>query len=554
MNLTWHIIKKDLRALKWPLLLWALVVATKMGIGVVLLTADGTEGPEWFSRLALFSKLLAGLEGCVFVLVAALINEDLLVGTTAYWMTRPISGARLLRAKLFNIGLVFWVVPVLISLPWWQGCGYGLREIAWAAVELAAIQTIFVLVGLLWAVITDGYARFLMWTLVMVVAIPSIGGLIGMHLSKVNAVVMPGVATSRICVAIALAVAGIAAVVVHQFLTRRLWRSIAMIGTTVGLIIMTGLWWPRDLKIAAKWQAYGERQAEASWPAATAPAGLTFALTGAELLRPAPGTRAGRPVWLRANYRVEGLPESHALQSFVSNYSLRWPDGVSEAGWSWIKPDKRISRLVEMKALGQSFASGEAAAVDEAQASQTIPAAAAARLHTGPVAYTLTVRYGLMEVESATAVPLQAGSRTLNGFLGERIAHVEKEGDQLLVTFVRHNPALAFDWLLGGQNYVLGVGQAMARQFSQYLLVNKARDFADRGTTLWATTTRIGTVEIAWQTITYRASKDPASRRPSLEAINAVSEAELVRVTLREQARFAHEFKTDALSVQFDKP
>src|SRR5882757_4258729 len=202
MNLTWHIVKKDLRALRWPILLWVLVIVTKLGIGVAMLTADGTEGPEWFRRLDMFAKLMAGIEGVCFVFMATLIHEDLLVGTTAFWMTRPISGGRLLGAKLLSIGLVFWVMPVLVSLPWWQGCGYGLREIAWAAAETVALQAIFVLVGLLWAVVTDGYARFLMWTLLMVIAIPSIGGMIGMHFSKTNAVIMPGVATSRICVAI----------------------------------------------------------------------------------------------------------------------------------------------------------------------------------------------------------------------------------------------------------------------------------------------------------------------------------------------------------------
>ena len=44
MNLTWHIVKKDLRALRWPLVLWTLLIVAKLGMGVVLLTADGTEG------------------------------------------------------------------------------------------------------------------------------------------------------------------------------------------------------------------------------------------------------------------------------------------------------------------------------------------------------------------------------------------------------------------------------------------------------------------------------------------------------------------------------
>ena len=558
MNLTWHIVKKDLRALKWPLLVWALIVAFKLGVGVTLLTADGTADQEWFLRLNMLAKLLAGLEGMCFVLVAALIHEDRLVGTTAFWMTRPISGARLLGAKLLGLGLVFWVTPVLVSLPWWLGCGYGWREIGWAAAELVAIQTIFVLAGLLWAVVTDGYARFLMWTLVMIVAILMIGVLIGLHFTRTDAIVSSEVATSRIGVILALAVAGVGTVVVHQFLTRRLWRSVALIGVATILMIATGLWWPWDIRIAAQGQAYTESQVEESWPGGTAPRGLTFTLTGTAFRPPPPGSRAGRPVSLRTNFRVDGLPEVTALRPYVANYSLRWPDGTSVAGWSWIKPDNRTGRLVEMKALGQTFASvpvaGENTGTEVVQAEQSIPAAAAARLLSAPAAYTLKARFGLMTVESVESVPLHAGPAIASGNQSERIAHVEKEGDQLLVTFVRRSPALAVDSILGAQNYILGVGMAMAQPFAQYRLVNRARDFADRGSALWTTHTRIGTVDITWQTVAYRATRSPVGHRPTLEAINALNEAQLVRVNLRETARFTQELKTDALQVEVGKP
>ncbi len=558
MNLTWHIVKKDLRALKWPLLVWALIVAFKLGVGVTLLTADGTEGQEWFARLNMLAKLMAGFEGVCFVLVAALIHEDGLVGTTAFWMTRPISGARLLGAKLLGTGLVFWVAPVLVSLPWWLWCGYGWPEIGWAAAEMVAIQTIFVLVGLLWAVVTDGYARFLMWTLVMVVAVPMVGVLIGLHFTKTDAIVTSEVATSRMAVILALAVAGIGSVVAHQFLTRRLGRSIALIGATVGLIIMTALWWPWDMRIEARWQAYLQRQVEAKWPASSAPAGLTFSLTGAEFRQQPPSSKAGRPLRLRTTYRVDGLPEASALKPYVANFSLRWPDGASLSYWSWVKPGRKSSLLVERKALGRTVApipeAGENAGTDVVQAEQSIPAATAARLLSAPAAYALKARFGLVTVESVESVPLQAGPAIVSGSQNERIAHVEKEGDQLLVTFVRRNPALTVDWIFGLQNYVHGAGLAMAQPLAQYLLVNRARDFADRGSALWTTHTRIGTVEITWQTMAYRAARNPADRRPTLETINALNEAQLVRVNLRETARFTQELKTDALQVEVGKP
>ena len=226
MNLTWHIVKKDLRALKWPLLLWLLLIVTKLGIGVALLNAEGSEGLEWFAKMDALAKGLTAFEFISFVLVAALIQEDLLVGTTAFWMTRPISGARLLRAKLLSIGLVFGFMPVLVTLPWWLGCGYGPREIAWAVAETVAAQAIAVLLGLLWAVVTDGFARFLMWTLVMLFAIPTLTGTLAYYLTRGQPSPTSDLVTTRVTVGFILAVLGIAVVVVHQFLTRRMVRSI----------------------------------------------------------------------------------------------------------------------------------------------------------------------------------------------------------------------------------------------------------------------------------------------------------------------------------------
>jgi len=71
MNLTWHIVKKDLRALKWPLGLWILLIIAKLGVGVALLNADGTEGIEWFNKMDALAKVLSAFEFVSFVLARA---------------------------------------------------------------------------------------------------------------------------------------------------------------------------------------------------------------------------------------------------------------------------------------------------------------------------------------------------------------------------------------------------------------------------------------------------------------------------------------------------
>jgi len=100
MNLTLHIVLKDLRRLRWPLAVRLLIIALKLGIGFsFVLTGGFSVMPvEWIKFLP--QALLGGELAFTFVLTAMLVHEDSLVGTTQFWLTRPISGARLLGAKL----------------------------------------------------------------------------------------------------------------------------------------------------------------------------------------------------------------------------------------------------------------------------------------------------------------------------------------------------------------------------------------------------------------------------------------------------------------------
>jgi len=92
-----------------------------------------------------------------------------------------------------------------------------------------------------------------------------------------------------------------------------------------------------------------------------------------------------------------------------------------------------------------------------------------------------------LRFESATPVPKQAGIPTnLGNGVSERIGAVEKDGERLLVTFIRHAPSLWVNNAGGGQ-------LAPLTQVAQHFLVNRAQDFVDRGSLEGKLTTRIGT-------------------------------------------------------------
>lgn len=547
MNLTWHIVKKDLRAFKWPLALWALVIVAKLLVGVTLLRAEGTETAEWFGRMDGMAKVLAAFEGVSFVLAAALVQEDLLVGTKAFWRTRPISGGRLLRAKLLILGLVFGVLPLLINLPWWLGCGYGWREIGWAALETAAIHVACVLLGLFCAVVTDGFGRFLMWTLVTLFAIPTLSGTLAYYLTRGKSGPSGELVSTRFIVCIALAVVGILVVVVHQYLTRRTWRSIAVIGTTSGLMVLVGACWPWSWNLESRLYANIVRQEDAQWLASAEPAGFKYTVESAKLSRSSSG-RKGADIFVK--YRVEGLTESQVLMpaSGWTEYSWHWADGTTQKGGGWSRSG--MAEFISERALGAAMKiAPEGQYTETVTTTGYISPEVATKLQAEPPVFALQARTRLMRFGSATPVPLQRGRWTQQGVTGERLASVEKSGEELLVTFINHSPS-SFVNNFGGRYYP-GVSSG---EFTQYLLVNGAHDFVDRGRPVDRRSTQVGTVHISWYTLSYRASKKAGGQRPVLEAINALNDAELKKVTFVEQARFTHEIKADALKVEVVNP
>jgi hypothetical protein len=539
MNLTWHIVKKDLRALKWPVAVWLLCIVARLGIGLMLLNGDGSEGADWFGKMDGLAKVLGGFEFISFVLTAAVVQQDLLVGTTAFWLTRPISGGRLLRAKLITLALLFGVTPVLVNLPWWLGCGYGIDEIAWAAGETLAAQALAVLIGLLWSVVTDGFARFLMWTLVTLFATPMLTGIISYSIGRRSQPVIGEVISSRFLIVAVLAIVGTAAVVGHQFLTRRTGRSVGGIALTIILIVIAGACWPWPLNTEGLFFNYVIRRAEGQWPASAEPAGVTFSPVAVELT-----VRQRLPGQLVLKYGVGGLMAGQVLVPVASGGIWSWSDGTEKRSLALGRSDltEKLAKWVldppSTKLAGTSHAFSFVTGV---------PASMIPKIQDEAPAYALPARFRLMQFVSADVVPLQPGKWMRHHISGERIANVEKEGSRLLVTFIGYRPSPWIDNIGGG---LLG-GNG---DYSQYFLVNRAIKYVDRGGNADLKSTRIGTVFITWRTAAYTAMP-PSDRKESLlPAINALADAELIKVTLAEQARFSHEIRVPKVEIAKANP
>lgn len=325
MKLTWHIVKKDLRRLSPTLALWIAVFLGEFMIGLRLLHGDATS-PLIFERYRIAEAALFGGQAAVgYLLVAWLVLEDALVDTAAFWPTRPISGARLMGAKLLACAVIFGALPILVTLPWWLHCGFGAREIAHASLESLAFQVLPVAVGLMIASLATTMGRFLAGTLLAVAAVALASVLLQQEPTHLffrgqDLVVASGVADARTHVLYWLAVAGCCAVAACQFLTRRLVRSLALLTCATGLLVLQSLWWP--------WGFRGNiLGSNGSAPAAALDAKVGIRqVAGAQVHFEGEWTDPSG-VFIYGLLKVENAPPEVSLRFDQPVFEWRWPDG-----------------------------------------------------------------------------------------------------------------------------------------------------------------------------------------------------------------------------------
>lgn len=162
MSLIWHIVRKDARRLWIPLVGWGVLINAQHGAEWRLHEAV-LELPAWRTMIEGLIIVLFVLRLVVaYILAAGLVFEDPAAGTTAFWMTRPISGGRMLGAKVVG-GLVLLVaLPIGIGLPWWS-----LGTNGFSPLQVGGWQTGIVLGGVAVAALTTSVPRFVAWTVAL---------------------------------------------------------------------------------------------------------------------------------------------------------------------------------------------------------------------------------------------------------------------------------------------------------------------------------------------------------------------------------------------------
>lgn len=316
MKLTWHIITKDLRSQAWAMAIWITLLVAKVAVSAAAFAQAGEDGAS-FEQLGLSYDLLAILETVFcFLLAAAIVLEDALVGPSVFWVTRPISGRRLLAAKLSSLFLLLVCVPILVWLPWWLLCGYGPDEVARSAGYVALAQVATILPALLMGVLVGRSSRFMQVLMVVLVLL-----LIAFAKSAVSArgvaEASPALAETRQWLGGLAAMLTVAAVVWGQYTRRRLHQSALVAIAGLAAAFAVGTEWP--------WAS------SSSWQAA-APTGAEKAVVSLEYVRLAPARYRKPPEGVRSlelAWLVSDISPTLRLQGGEVEFKLRWKDGSS---------------------------------------------------------------------------------------------------------------------------------------------------------------------------------------------------------------------------------
>jgi hypothetical protein len=244
MSLTWHIVRKDLYRLRWVLVLWVVALAARNAFSSVQALMD-EEGAYPFSRAAwLFGSVFCPV--IAFGLVMALLADDPVAGFDGFWITRPISGGRLLGAKSVLLALLL-LPPVLVMAPVWLGHGFGVDQFCSAAGATAKTQAALMALALPFALISPDGTRFVVNVLMAGALILVLGLLYRLCDLGRFVPVSDGVLESRLWVLAWIWVAASIVVACVQFLTRRTRNSVMVLVAGAAAAFAVTILWPWDI-------------------------------------------------------------------------------------------------------------------------------------------------------------------------------------------------------------------------------------------------------------------------------------------------------------------
>ncbi len=319
MNLTLHLIRKDLRHLRVAIVLWGLFVCSQVVMSHWLLTHPSVDANWLLVNGMLFNLLLAVGLGVTYFLLSALVLNDPMVGTDIFWVTRPISSSRLMTAKSAVAVLVFAVLPLAIWSVWWLACDFSPRGFVSGALRLLGLQLVAVIPALAVSTLSPNLGRLLVNSFVLFLALV----VASMHFATQTGV-HHSVRMSRLILAVGVLAGTGIFVAGWMYRTRAFGRAIAV--GSCGLIstLLAGWMWP------FAWPASSLTSLifESRTPELAGVEKVVTQVESARLLAVKNKDGLDDQI-LILKIRVNDLPNQVDLKAGKADVVLEWPDGTT---------------------------------------------------------------------------------------------------------------------------------------------------------------------------------------------------------------------------------
>jgi hypothetical protein len=158
MNLVTHLFRKDILRSRWLLVGWVLLLILQG----VLISSSANPGDQ-IAQMAygminvavpVFQALL------LMIIVPFVVQDEPLVGTTAFWLTRPLSRGTLLRAKTLYAAAVLVLPALLVEVIVLAANGITAHEIALAVPEILLGKFQLIVIIAILAALTPSFGRY----------------------------------------------------------------------------------------------------------------------------------------------------------------------------------------------------------------------------------------------------------------------------------------------------------------------------------------------------------------------------------------------------------
>ncbi len=287
MRLVAHLVRADVRRFRLLLAAWVLMeVLNTVFTAVQPALAADVRTRTALGLLAVVLFLTRWL-GLIFI-VPLVVQTHPLVGSDAFWMTRPIPPRALLASKVLLLGTTFVLVSALCEVVLMAACRVPIREMLFVALQTLLLQSLWLGIVMSLSAVTRNLARFVLvagGVLVSLVLLMSI--VIAVSMRNLNDGPQLGIVAGRSVsgpaegvVALLLLIAAAVLPLVVQYKTRLTRASVGAGVAGFAVAILFALTWPSRgeflpvpawasqesaLRLVAE-SSTGEFRARDSWP------------------------------------------------------------------------------------------------------------------------------------------------------------------------------------------------------------------------------------------------------------------------------------------------